>query len=83
VAGIDGDRGGTGVDFGLEVALITRFHIGVGLQSGTNVGGGEVAGSILSSVRIGSFSVDSLVGDDVVHGLSHETSITTQVSIGI
>jgi len=78
---IDGNRGWSQINLGLEIVLVSLVYVGVRLQSGSNVLGVEVASSILSSVGIAGLGINSLVRNDVVHGLSHESSITSLVSL--
>jgi len=78
--GIDGDGGRAEVDFGLQVVLVTSVDVDVGSQGSSNVLLAERASSILSSVGVALFGVNTLVVNDVLHGLSHETTITSLVS---
>jgi len=57
------------------------LNVGVAGESGSRVGSVVSASSILSSVGIGAFSVNSLVGDDVGHCISHETTIASLISL--
>jgi hypothetical protein len=78
--GIDGNRGRSSLYEGLEGFLVSRWYIGKRLQSSSYVGLGELASSIFSSVRIAGFSINTVVGDDVLHSLGHESSFTSHVS---
>jgi hypothetical protein len=79
---IDSNRGGSKSNLCLEVVFITLVDIGKSSQSGSRVGSVIVArSSILGSVGIRSFGVNSLVGNDVSHGLSHKSSFTSLVSL--
>jgi len=79
--GINGNRGRSSVGLHLEVVLVSAVDVDKAGESGTRVGSIVGAGSILSSVWVRGFSVNSLVGDDVGHGLSHESSIASLVSL--
>jgi len=78
---IDGNRGWSSGDLNLEIVLITRVDIDEALKGGTRVGSAVAASSILSGVWVARLSVDSSVGDNVGHGLSHESSIASLVSL--
>jgi len=80
--GINGNASGSQVDLSLEIIFVSLVNISVFGQSGSNVGSLEVASSVSGGVRVAGFSVHSLVGDDVVHGLSHESSVASLVSLG-
>jgi len=78
---IDGDASGTLGNLGLKIRFAARGHIDVGSELRTAVGGVVLAGSILSGVRIGRLGIDTAVGDDVLEGLGHETTVTTLVAL--
>jgi len=78
---VDGDRGGSEVDRVLEGILITRSNVGVGSEGRSRVGSRISASSVSSGVWVRAFSVNSSGGNDVVHGLSHETTVATLVSL--
>jgi len=80
---INGNTGWSDRDLQLEVILVTGLNIGVRGQGGSDVGLGEVASSILSGVGVEALGVDTLVIDDVLHGLGHETSIAALVSVRV
>jgi len=79
---VDGDGGGSHVDRVLQVGLGSLLDVLVGLQGGSRVGLVVSAGSVLSSVGIGGFGIDTSVLDDVFHGLSHQTTVASLVSVG-
>jgi hypothetical protein len=78
---INSNASGTQIDLGLEVVLVSLVHVDVGLEGSSAVGSFVVASSVLSGVGVAGFGVNSLVGDDVVHGLGHESSIASLVSL--
>jgi len=78
---INGDTSGSHVNLLLEVTLVSSVDIGEAFESGTNIGLVEDAVSVLGSVWVAALGVNSIVGDDVLHGLSHESSITSLVSL--
>jgi len=78
---IDGDASGTQGNLGLKIRFAAGGHIDVGGQLRTTVGGVVLAGSVLSSVRIGRLGIDTTVGDDVDEGLSHEATIATLIAL--
>jgi hypothetical protein len=78
---INGNRSWTKSNLGLEIILVSSIYVGVVLQVSSRVLGIVSASVILSLIRIRSFGIKSLVADDVVHGLSHETSVTTLISL--
>jgi len=80
VGSINGNGGWSQVNLGLEVRLRSGLNVGESSEGSSDVGWVEVAGSILSSVWVAGFSVNSVVADDVLHGLSHESSIASLVS---
>jgi len=41
-----------------------------------------LAGSVLSLVGVRGFGINSAVGDDVLEGISHETTIAALVALG-
>jgi len=80
---IDGNRDGSEGNLGKEIALTSGLDVGEALESGTAVGSVVVAGgSIGGGVWVRDLSVDPSVGDNVGHGLSHETSLASLVSLG-
>jgi hypothetical protein len=81
VRSIDGNRDGSLGSSVEKRLLITRSDVGVRLEGGTDIGSGEAASSVFSSVRIRRLSVNSVVGDDVVHGSGHETTVASLVSL--
>jgi len=81
VAGVHGNGDWAEVDLLLQVALVSLLDVGERLQSGSDIGSTEVARSILGSVGIAALSVNSSVLDDVLHGVGHETSVASLVSI--
>jgi len=83
VAGINGDGGGALADGRLQAIFRTRLNIGEALFCGSRVGGRVLASSVLSSVGVGGLSVNTTIGNDVSHGLSHQTTIATLISLGI
>jgi len=82
VAGINGNRCWSEVNFGLEISLRSSLDVGESSEGGTNIGSAEGACSVFGSVWVAGFSVNSLVADDVLHGLSHQSSVTSLVSFG-
>jgi len=80
VAGIDGNRGWSQINLGLEISLRSSLNVGESGEGGSNIGCGEGAGSVFSSVWVAGLSVNSVVADDVLHGLSHQTTIASLVS---
>jgi len=82
VAGIDGNRGGAFGNLILEIRFAAGGNVDVASKSRTAVGGAVLAGSILSSVGVRGLGVDTVVGDDVLEGISHETTIATLVTLG-
>jgi len=78
---VNGNRGGTNSNLGLEIALVSRVDVDESSGSTSTVGWVVLASSILGGVRIRSLGVKTLVGDDVGHGLSHETSVASLVSL--
>jgi len=81
VRSIDGNTGWSSVNLHLEVLLVSLVNVGVSAKSGSTVLGVVNASSVLSSVWVAGLSVDSLVVDDVLHSLSHESSIASLVSL--
>jgi len=81
VGSINGDTSGSHVNLLLEVGFVSSVDIHEARESGTNISGVEDAVSILGSVWVAALGVNSIVGNDVLHGLSHETSITSLVSL--
>jgi intein/homing endonuclease len=80
---INGNGGRTSVDGIEESVLISRGNIRVSGDSGTNVAGVETARVGTSGgVRVRSLSINSLVGNDVLEGLVHETTVATLVAFG-
>jgi len=79
--GVDGNRGGSEVDGGLELTLVAGRNVGESGQSRSRVGSGVGASSVLSGVRVGRLGVDTSVGDDVLHGLSHESTVAALVAL--
>jgi len=78
---INGNGGRSFVDRLLESVFVTGSNVSIGSFFGSNIAGLEVASSVLSSVRVRGFRVNTVVGNDVVHGSSHQTSIETFVSL--
>jgi len=67
---------------GLESVFITTGNIGKAGDHGANVGRVELAGVRSSCcVWVAVFSVNSLVCDNVLEGLVHQTTIATLVSL--
>lgn len=83
MAGIDGNRCWSQVNLGLEVSLRSSLNVGESSEGGSNIGGTEGASSVFSSVWVAGLSVNSVVADDVLHGLSHQSSITSLVSFAV
>jgi len=77
---INSNRGRSKGNLLLQIALITLVNVNEARESSGRVGRVVLASSILSSVGIAGFSIDTTVGDDVLHGLGHETSVATLVS---
>jgi len=65
----------------LKILLVSRVNVGVRFEGGSTVGWVVRTGSILSSVWISAFSINSFVGDDVGHGLSHQTTVASLISL--
>jgi hypothetical protein len=83
VAGIDGNRHGLLSSSGGEVLLGSGGYIGVGRESSTRVGSLVCAGSLNSLVGVGCFGVKSTVGNDVLEGVVHQTTIASSISVGL
>jgi hypothetical protein len=81
VRSIDGNAGWSSVNLHLEVILVSLVNIDVSSESGTAIRSFVNAGSVLCSVWVAGLSVDSLGIDDVLHSLSHESSIASLVSL--
>jgi len=83
VGSINGDRDrghGNGV---LEGVFITRADISEAGEGSTNVVGRVLAGVRSSSgVWVAGFSIETTVGDNVLEGLVHQTTVATLVSLG-
>jgi len=77
---VDGNGSGSLGDGLLELVLVSGGNVLVSLQSGSRVGSVVLAVSVFSGVRIRGFGIDSLVVDDVLHGLGHQTSFASHVS---
>jgi hypothetical protein len=83
VRSINGNGDGLKRDSVEEGRFGTRGNISVGLDGGTNVVSVESAGVRSSGgVRVRSLSINSTVGDDVLEGLVHETTVASLVSLG-
>jgi len=82
VGGIDGNRDGTAADGSEKGGFRSGGDVGEGGDGGSDVGGGELA-SVRSGggVRVGCFGVNSVVGDNVLEGLVHQTSIASLVTL--
>jgi len=78
---INSNRGRSKSNLLLQIALITLVYINKSSESSGGVSRVVVASSVLSGVGIASLSINTTVGDDVLHGLGHETSIATLVSL--
>jgi len=63
-----------------ESGFISGLNSVVSLHGGSNVGLVELASSILRNVGVAGFRVDTVVGDDVLHGINHETAIASLVA---
>jgi len=81
VRSIDSNAGWSSVNLHLEVVLVSLVNVDVSSQSGSTVLGIVNASSVLCSVWVAGLSIDSLVVDDVLHSLSHESSIASLVSL--
>jgi len=79
---IDGNRGWSLRDRGLESTFVTRSDVVEGSEGGSRVGSVVRASSVFSGVWVAGFGINATVGDDVLHGLSHETSVASLVSLG-
>jgi len=79
--GVDGDGCGSRVDGGLECVLVSRSDVGERGQGGSRVGGGVGACSVLGGVWVAGLGVNASVGDDVLHGLGHQSSVASLVSL--
>jgi hypothetical protein len=78
---IDGNRGGSLLNKTLEGILVSAGNVLEALEGSTRVGSRILAGSVFSSVGVAGFSVNTSIGNDVLHGLSHQTSLTSVISI--
>lgn len=83
VGGINSNRDWLNSNSFLEGGFVSRVNIGVGRDGGSSVSGGVLARVAVSGgVRVRSFSVNSLVVNDVGEGIVHQTSSTSVVSLG-
>jgi len=81
VRSIDGDGDGSdGARGNQERGFVSGLDSVVSLHGGSNVGGVELARSVLRNVGVRGFRVDTVVGDDVLEGIDHETSVASLVS---
>jgi len=79
---IDGDGGGSLGDLLLKIVLISLVDIGEALEGGSPVGSGVFASPRgLGGVWVASLGVDATVGDDVLEGLSHQSSVASLVAL--
>ncbi len=79
---IDGNRDWCTIDSGLEIRLRSFRDIGVGSNSRSTVlCVVEATGSSFSGVRIAGFGINSLIGNDVLEGIVHQTTFTSHVSL--
>jgi len=62
------------------LVLVSGGNVLVSLQGSSRVGSVVLAVSVFSGVRIRGFGIDSLVVDDVLHSLGHQTSFASHVS---
>jgi len=69
------------LDLDLQIGFGSGLDIDEGLEGGSRVGSVVGTSSIFSSVGIRVFSIDTSVVDDVLHGLSHQTTVATFISI--
>jgi len=79
---IDGDAGGAKGNLGLEVRFAARGNVDEAGKLRTAVSSVVLAGSVLSLVGVRGFGINSAVGDDVLEGISHETTIAALVALG-
>jgi len=78
---IDGNAGGALRNLGLQIRLAAGGNVDISCQSGSAVGGIVLAGTVLSSVRIRSLSVNTVVLDDVLESISHQTAVAALVAL--
>jgi hypothetical protein len=79
---IDGNRyGANGGRGSLESGLGARLNILVGAQSASAVGSIVLASAISSGVGVAGFSVDTMVIDDVLESIIHQSAIATLVAL--
>jgi len=81
VACVNGHTDGSANAGSLQGGFRTGLDVGIGAHGGADVGLVESASSVASSVGIRGLGVDSLVGNDVVERVSHQTSIAAFVSV--
>lgn len=82
VGSINGNRDWVVSNGVLKSSFRSRGNISVVGDGGTNVGSVEFAGVwSCSSVWVGFFGINSVVGNDVLEGLIHQTTIATHVAL--
>ena len=82
VGGVDGNRDWTDSGNSLgEGVLILMSHICVALFCRTNVSGVEAAFFVPSHVGVAALGVNSVVFDDVLEGIVHESSVASLVAL--
>jgi len=82
LTGVDGNRDGLLDRGNLESVFISGRNVNVVSHGGTDVGGVELAASLLCLVGVAGLSVNTTVGDDVLEGIIHLTPVATFVAIG-
>jgi len=81
VGSINGNRGGSSIDCVQESSFRSRCNISKALDGGSNVGSAESAGVWSScSVWVGRFGINSIILNDVLECVIHQTTITSLIS---
>jgi len=84
VGSIDGNRDwADGGYSNLKSRFGTRLNILVSSEGRTAVGSVVLASTILSGVRVAGFSVNSVVVDDVLESIIHQTTVTSVVAFSL
>jgi len=83
VRSINGNTCWSQVNLGLKIVLITSINVDVRSERGTRVLGVVDTSSVLCSVWVACLGINSLVVNDILHGLGHESSVASLVALAV
>lgn len=82
MAGIDGNGDGANVgNGGLESGLRASSHIGELAEGAAGAGSVVLAGAVAGGVGVRRLGVETAVGDDVLEGVVHQTTVAALVAL--